>query len=64
MKNGEHAKLMAVLSGGKEAMGPQVRALYNQLMVKPDEECIQAESQVVYAFLHALKQDHDTEDDN
>ena len=59
MKMGEHAKLMAVLSGGPERMGPNTKALYERFTSQADEECIAAESQVVYLFQHAMKRDID-----
>jgi len=55
MKCGEHAKLMAALSPG--VMGPAVQALYDRFMENPDEECIAAESQVVFLFQTAMTED-------
>jgi len=53
MKCGEHAKIIEVLSMG--SMGPNVKTLYDKLMENPEEECIQAESQVMFLF-SALRQ--------
>lgn len=54
---GYHAKNIKALSGGVENMGPNVKALYDKLMKSEDEECIAAESQVVYLFTTAMAKD-------
>lgn len=57
MKLGEHAKMFVALAGPSENMGPNTKALYERFMEQPDEECIAAESQVVYLFQNALHRD-------
>ena len=52
-----HGKMIAALAGDPEKMGPNVKALYDRFMSQKDEECIAAESQVVFLFSNAMKRD-------
>jgi len=54
-----HAKMISAISGGPEKMGPNVKALYERFTSQADEECIAAESQVVFLFQNAMKRDID-----
>jgi len=54
MTCGEHAKIMKALS---PHMGPAVQALYDRFMKDEHEECIAAESQVVFLYSNALRAD-------
>ena len=52
-----HAKMIEALSGGTAGMGPNVKALYERFVSQKDEECIAAESQVVFLFTTAMNRD-------
>ena len=58
MKCIEHARIMEKLVA-PEKMGTNLRGFYDQLLEGGDEECIQAENQIVWAFMALSRRDHE-----
>jgi len=61
MTCGEHAKIMAALVP-VDRMGPKTKAVYDRFMASEREECIAHESQVVFLFMNAVKEDSEGAD--
>jgi hypothetical protein len=53
---GYHARMMLALMGG-EPVGPATKALVEKFGEKADEQCIAAESQIVFLFGQAFTKD-------
>ena len=55
---GDHARIIAALSGGVDEMGPRVRNIYDRLMADEHNPPFASEPQIVLAYQHAALADH------